>query len=316
MTPESESAPIESPEGAPAPGPLFGVVHEIFIGPGGVRAGWRFFLYAIFVAAISTAIQIALGVIPAVRAFYLEAHSGILTPLAVFVSDGPEMVAAFLGAWLMSRIEKRRMEQYGLPARVAFGKLFWQGALWGFAECSVLLLLIRAFGGFSLGTPALMRSELLRYALLWALGFLLVAFFEEYAFRGYGQFTLATGMGFWPAAIVLSILFGAIHIVNSGESLFGASMVGLFGLFGAFTLRRTGNIWFAVGVHAAFDYAETFVYSVPDSGQLATGHLLNSSFHGPTWLTGGSVGPEGSIMVFFTLLLSFILFNWLYPAKK
>jgi uncharacterized protein len=63
------------------------------------------------------------------------------------------------------------------------------------------------------------------------------------------------------------------------------------------------------------DYAETFLYSTPDSGFLAQGHLLNSSFHGPRWLTGGTTGPEGSIMEFVVFLPAFILFNWVYPAK-
>jgi uncharacterized protein len=305
-----------SPAVPPHPSRPFSIVRTAFIGPQGLRAGWRFFLYALFVLGVSAAIQTPLGAIPAVRNAYQQAQQGIVTPFLLFLLEGPRVFAAFLAAWIMSRIEKRSIQEYGLAIREAFGKLFWQGALWGFAECTALLLLIRAFGGFSFGTLALSGTELARYALLWALGFLFVAFFEEYTFRGYGQFTLTAGIGFWPAAIVLSILFGAIHLGNSGEALFGATMAGLFGLFGAFTVRRTGNLWFAVGEHAAFDYSETFIYSVPDSGQLAAGHLMNPRFHGQTWLTGGSVGPEGSIMILFMLLLSFILFNWLYPAKK
>jgi membrane protease YdiL (CAAX protease family) len=86
----------------------------------------------------------------------------------------------------------------------------------------------------------------------------------------------------------------------------------LFGLFACFTLRRTGNLWFAIGLHAASDYAETFIYSVPDSGMLAKGHLVNASFHGPRWLTGGSIGPEGSVIDFALFLLSFVIFAWLY----
>jgi hypothetical protein len=49
---------------------------------------------------------------------------------------------------------------------------------------------------------------------------------------------------------------------------------------------------------------------------MATGHLLNSSLHGPRWLTGGSIGPEGSVMCFILFAISFAAFNRLYPAKK
>ena len=69
-------------------------------------------------------------------------------------------------------------------------------------------------------------------------------------------------------------------------------------------------------LHAASDYAETFIYSTPDSELLAEGHLLNSTFHGPRWLTGGTIGPEGSVMDFVVFILAFALFNWADPAKK
>jgi hypothetical protein len=71
-----------------------------------------------------------------------------------------------------------------------------------------------------------------------------------------------------------------------------------------------------VGMHAAFDWTETYFYGVPDSGLLAQGHLLNSSFHGPVWLTGGSVGPEGSYLVFGVLVLSAVAIHFMFPAKQ
>jgi hypothetical protein len=71
-----------------------------------------------------------------------------------------------------------------------------------------------------------------------------------------------------------------------------------------------------VGFHLSFDWGETFLYSVPNSGTVEPGHLLNSSFHGPMWLTGGSVGPEGSIFVFVLIALLWILLDRMYPHAK
>jgi uncharacterized protein len=156
----------------------------------------------------------------------------------------------------------------------------------------------------------------LKYAALWAIGFVLVGIFEEFFFRGYAQFTLGSGIGFWPAAFLLSAAFGGVHLANPGEGWVGALAVFAFGMLGCLMLRRTGNLWFMVGFHAASDYAETFIYSTPDSGMLATGHLLNSSFHGPRWLTGGTIGPEGSALAFVVLGIAFLALNWAYPAKK
>jgi len=70
---------------------------------------------------------------------------------------------------------------------------------------------------------------------------------------------------------------------------------------------------FAVGFHTAWDWAETFFYGTPDSGLLGAGRLLNTSFHGPNWLTGGSAGPEGSIITIFILLLCALLIHFRFP---
>jgi hypothetical protein len=68
-------------------------------------------------------------------------------------------------------------------------------------------------------------------------------------------------------------------------------------------------------MHAAFDFGETFLFSVPDSGMIFPGHLSNATLHGPNWLTGGSPGPEASIIDFLILALFFFLVHRMYPAK-
>src|ERR1700693_1708887 len=161
----------------------------------------------------------------------------------------------------MSRIEKRSWCSYGIPIEGAFGKLFWQGIVGGLALVSAEILLMYALGGFSFGGLALSGVAIAKYAAIWGSIFLLVGISEEFLYRGYTLYTLATGIGFWPATILLSVLFGAVHLSNSGEDWIGASSVVLFALFACFTLRRTGNLWFAIGVHGAGDFAETFIYS-------------------------------------------------------
>jgi len=195
------------------------------------------------------------------------------------------------------------------------GKPFWLGLAWGIATLTVLMLLMRAAGVFSFGNLALHGARIFKFAAFWGAYFLLVGFFEEFTFRGYTQFTLARGMGFWPTALLLSFIFGAVHLNNPGEAWVGALCAGFIGLFLCFTLRRTGSLWFAVGMHASWDWGESYLYSVPDSGGMATGHLLNSGFHGARWLTGGSVGPEGSVLVFVVIAASWWLFARLYPAS-
>ena len=110
----------------------------------------------------------------------------------------------------------------------------------------------------------------------------------------------------------LGIIAGAyLAIARSGTAL------------GAHRLHRDWariSSWMLVllaplGLHAAFDWGETFLYSVPDSGLVAPGHLLNSSLHGRAWLTGGMVGPEGSVMSFMVVGITAIIFVLVYPKS-
>jgi uncharacterized protein len=210
---------------------------------------------------------------------------------------------------IMGRIEDRTIADYGLPWRKMFRGQFWEGALIGFAAISGLLVLMRVFRVFHLEGIALHGFEVGKWAIAWGLVFILVARREEFRARGYGLFTLSMGIGFWPAAMVSAAFFGYSHHGNSGEDWIGMFNAGLFGLLACSLLRRTGNLWMPIGLHAAFDWGETYFYGVPDSGQVLPGHLLTSTCSGVAWLSGGSVGPEGSVLC--TLL---ILAVWLISA--
>lgn len=233
--------------------------------------------------------------------------------LFVEVGEFAVLVALTL---VMSLVESRPFGEYGLPWRDAFAGNFWVGLLLGLAEASVLIGLILILGGYWFGTWALHGQAIVALGLLHLVLFIFVGLYEEFLFRGYAQFTLSKLIGFWPAAAVLSVGFGLVHLYNQGEDWVGALSVALVGLLFAFALKRSGNLWYAVGLHAGFDWGESFLYSVPDSGEMLRGHLSNAILQGPHWLTGGSAGPEGSVFCFVTLGLQFLVVMWLFPAKK
>jgi membrane protease YdiL (CAAX protease family) len=239
----------------------------------------------------------------------------VYSPTILTISEGSSLAGAFAAGIAMSQLEERSFGNYGLPLRGAFGKLFWQGTLFGLAEISAVIAVIATFGSYHFGGLAIHGVDLLRWAAFWGAFFVLVGLYEEFAFRGYVQFTLAQAVGFWPAAMLLSVAFGFVHRTNSGESKMGLAGVVLTGLLWCFSLRRTGNLWFAVGMHASFDFGETFLYSVPDSGVMFPGHLSNATLAGPAWLTGGSAGPEASVCDFAMLLIFFYVFHRLYPSR-
>jgi membrane protease YdiL (CAAX protease family) len=261
---------------------------------------------------LSTGITFALQWITAAL---LSGEPSVYSPRILAFSEGALLAGALAAGLVMSQLEARPFSDYGLSVRLAFGKLFWQGVLFGLVEITAVIAVIAMLGSYHFGALAMHGFQLLRWAALWGGVFLIVALYEEFMFRGYLQFTLAQAARFWPAAVLLSVGFGLVHRTNPGESKSGIAGVILAGLFWCLTLRRTGNLWFAAGMHASFDFGETFLYSVPDSGMLFPGHLSNATLAGPGWLTGGSTGPEASVCDFAVLLILLYIFHRLYPPR-
>jgi uncharacterized protein len=238
------------------------------------------------------------------------------SPVILLFMESGNLAILFAVTGVIALLEHRSIGDYGLPSQGILGRNFWMGALLGIAEISALIGLIAAFGGYSFGNLVLQDGDVLRWGAVDLVLFLAVGLYEELLFRGYAQFTLGQAIGFWPAAVLLSVGFGSVHLNNKGENWIGAVSVAIVGLLFAFTLRRSGNLWYAVGLHATFDWGESFLYSVPDSGVVLQGHLSSALLHGPRWLTGGSVGPEGSVFSFLTMGLQFVVVMLLFPKKE
>jgi len=307
--PESTAAP--NPDSTPV-SPGFAVATQpsyastLFFGPDGLRPGWGFAIYvATFYILQKVVVDLAWARDLGARGLW-----------SMMLEETGDLLVAVIPAVILSRVERRPWSAYGLRLDKAFGQLFWIGTVWGFAGISLLMFALYGLHAFTFGSIALHGAHLVRFAAFWAALFLLVGLFEEFLLRGYTQFTLTRGIGFWPAAIVLSSMFGLIHLKNDGEQWRGLLAAAFIGLFFCLTLRRTGNLWFAVGFHAAWDWGETFFYSVPDSGMVAPGHLLRSSLYGPDWVSGGSVGPEGSVLCLVVVALLWIEFSRMHPEVK
>lgn len=284
-------------------------LEQIFYNDRGLRAGWRLLIYCgimfILVYGVTLIIR-RLGGAPKGNPVpdFVQVIFQAVGELILFLA------LVFL-AWIMSRIEHRKLGVYGLPLGRSVLPGFVAGYfLWGFLPLTFLLLVLRCLQVFYFGDMNVLNTHILGWGLLWLLSFLMVGFFEEYLMRGYFLYTLADGIGFWPAAIIQAILFARLHMGNGGETRVGIIATGVFALFAAATLWRTGSLWLAVGAHAGWDWGQSYFFGVNDSGFQAPGHLFNPHIGvGPDWLTGGSVGPEGSVvtLVLWTLMTVMII---------
>jgi membrane protease YdiL (CAAX protease family) len=281
----------------------------MFVGPDGLRAGWRVLMFlALFAILLGGFVLIRAGGRQGFLEKYRNQSHITITPLLLGGSEAITLLFLCGAALIMGKLEHRKFSEYGLPLRNAMGKDFWLGSFSGFLAISGTLLTIFLLHGFRITGLALHGTAIVSSLAGWAIAFFLVGLVEEFLFRGYIQYTLASGIGFWPAAFVMSSLFGLGHFFNSNEDAAGSEAVVLFGLLLCLFLRRTGNLWCAVGFHLGYDWGQMF-YGVPDSGMVPYHNLFSSTLGGPRWLTGGMVGPEASFLTPLALLVVAVVFS-------
>lgn len=108
---------------------------------------------------------------------------------------------------------------------------------------------------------------------------------------------------FWCAAWLTSVLFGYLHTFNSGESAVGIFGTALIGFAFCVSVWALGSAWWAIGFHAAWDWAQTFLFGTADSGLVPKDHWFTSAPAGPELWSGGSAGPEGSVLILPLIVL-------------
>jgi membrane protease YdiL (CAAX protease family) len=302
-TPFESGTPVQTTE-APR-------IRRIFFGKSGLRAGWRALLFLMLFVLITFLLIFML------RPF-VHLHHGDVPPWFPIVQDGPQVFALVLAAYILSRIERRPMPTAGLAGR-SRALRFMAGAVWGIVALSVLVLALDKLHLLTMAPPAIHGSVALGYAGVYAIGFLLVAIFEELLFRGYLQSILSRGIGFWWTALLLCVAFGAVHTGNKGESPLGLFNAAGVALLFCVSLWFTGSLWWAIGFHATWDWGESFLYGTPDSGMIMRGHYFTSQARGPLLESGGPTGPEGSIyalvLLICLILVAYLWWRWRGPAE-
>lgn len=296
----SPSAEISVPEQLGSRGPRW-----VFFGNDGLRAGWSALLFLL----ITVALILALGT--AARFLFPPPHPGQgATPRGAFIGELMAAASVLVATGIMARIEKRPIAAYGYAGRARLTRFLW-GMLWGFVALSGLVVTLWQAHMLAFNPGHLHGIVALRYGLIWMAAFFLTGIFEESLFRGYLLSTLTRGLGFWWGALILSFLFGAVHSGNHGESPVGVIAAGAVGLVLCISLWYTGSLWWAIGFHTAWDWAETYFYGTPDSGMVARGSFMSEHPTGPLLWSGGPTGPEGSLYV-LPLLLIMALAMWLW----
>lgn len=308
-----------------APSAPHSTLSAIFLGPNGLRAGWSLLIAVVLFFVFLHGANAILHGTHLVPHHAMEYTPG---PFPVFFSEGAAFLVIALVTWIMSKIERRPVSVYGLGGARKL-RYTLTGAVIGLVAVSLLVLLLDKAGFLVIDQRLLFGSDISRYALLWIPGFFAIGIFEEYLFRGYLQYTITRGLagittrvaptldprtvGFWTAAVLVSFGFGALHGSNPGESPLGLFSAGFASLVFCFSLWRTGSLWWAIGLHTAWDYGQSFIYGVADSGSLFDHRFLATHPTGAPLLSGGATGPEGSIFCLIILAVLAAIIHYAQP---
>lgn len=330
MDRESEGLSVSNQAAGPSgetPPPIFSQAQQTIVyGADGLRAGWSLLIFVLLLALLLfVALAVGYKLYPSVSP---PPPGNPVSTGFMLLSESVPFLLILTATWVMSKIESRPNSVYGLGGKRKFAH-FFAGVVWGVACLSLLVLMLWKAGLLVFERRLLSGVDIFRYGALWFVGFLFVGLQEEYLVRGYLQYTVARGMagfyrwalktphsaalGFWTAAAFLSVLFGLAHGKNPGESPIGLLSAGLIGVVFCLSLWRTGSLWWAIGFHAAWDWAQSFFYGVADSGTMVEHHFWATHPAGKAILSGGVTGPEGSIFILAAVSVAALIILFTLP---
>jgi membrane protease YdiL (CAAX protease family) len=237
----------------------------------------------------------------------------VFSPGAISLAESENFLVALICTGVFALYERRRVDSYGLAVERAFGRQTFEGLLAGILMAGAVALGMYLLGGMHIRGLALAGGTLVTYAVAWLGANICVGVAEEFLFRSYFQQTLWKAIGFWPASIVIAMIFAAVHyFFKQGENIWDVITLVSLSLLLSYSMLRTGTLWFAVGFHIAFDYMQLFVIGTPNGGLVPVGRLLNVRFTGPAWLTGGILGTEASFLMYPAIALLWLYVWWRY----
>lgn len=189
---------------------------------------------------------------------------------------------------VVGRLERRDVDELARDGAVAQVR---RGTLIGLGLCAVVIGVIAAFGAYA-ATWGSVGVALTSFGLMCA-----VAVTEELMFRGVLFRLLEEMAGTWGALVVSALLFGGLHLVNPNATIWGAIAIAIeAGLMLGAAYAATRSLWLPIGIHLGWNFAQSGIFGVTMSGGHAAAGLLKGTLTGSLMLTGGTFGPDGSLV--------------------
>ena len=184
-----------------------------------------------------------------------------------------------------------------------------------------LLVMAGAIGAIVAGGDAMVAASTQTAAssMLHGTGWLAFDYLGATGEELYGRVAVllvAQGLVGWRGAVLVSgLMFSVLHLGNPGADWLWLSRLFVQGTLLACAVYRTGSVWWSVGYHTGWNWASAPLFGAAGSGFLDQGHVLNFTPTGSRWITGGPIGPEGSIYAFVAVLCAFTLLVVTVPSR-
>ncbi len=272
-----------------------------FLGDDGtVRPLWRSLLF--IVLSVSLYYLIA----PAMYSVTKILPKALAWPLRSVALCG----AFLLESWLLLAVfDRRSFRTLGLWFFAGWGREFARGVAVGGALIGGAVLAMVAARSV---TYHAFSPEEMTGVLTWAVILLLASAWEEITFRGYGMQRLIEAVGEPGGVLVFSALFAAVHMANPGSTTLSAVNTFLAGVLLSLAYLKTRALWLPIGLHWSWNFLMGQVFSLPISGLNFAPRLFKAEVSGPDWISGGSYGPEGSIVLTVVCILAIL---WMGQTK-
>lgn len=268
---------------------------------GAVRPLWRSALFVALGAALY------LLIVPLLYGLTAEWRKELGWPLRGAVLT----VTFLLLTWLLLAVlDRRRFRTLGLWFYRGWGGEFATGLAAGLALMGSVVLALAAAGAVTYHAFA---PEQFSGVLAWALILLIAAAWEEITFRGYGMQRLIEAVGEPGGVLAFSALFALVHMSNPGSTTLSAVNTFLAGILLSLAYLRTRGLWLPIALHWSWNFLQGQIFSLPISGFNFAPRLFKTEVSGPPWLSGGSYGPEGSIVLTVVCVLAIL---WMATTKS
>ena len=228
------------------------------------------------------------------------------------------LAAALLAgfSWLLAvgnHVESHRLAAQGLPLAPGWARDFLGGCGLGAGLVALAVSAVASLGKVTFRGNLSLHS--VSRCLLLLLVLLAGSLAEELMFRGYPFQRLVEAIGAGGAILVFSMLFGLVHILNPGASLWGLINTIVIGVVLSVAFLRTGALWLSWGFHFAWNATLGLLLGLPVSGIRLFNVVIHATSAGPKWLTGGDYGIEASVPGAMVVLLGLVVI-WRAPLRR